>query len=335
MTTNTNVSSSTPASGNTVGSTGLVASGSSGGGSILPSSSGSSASTSTNSSSAGLLVASGNLVITSGSNVQTGIQSPGSAGGSSRPEAEGASTVPLTQEEIELLRTTTPTAKIIREAVLGYDSRYRIFDTTTYPQRAISLIAYEGKTHCTGWLISPDTLVTAGHCLHDGGANGKWRVKTALRAYPGYSDGNAPYGSCGAKEIYAAYHWVFAADPESDIGFIKLDCTIGKAIGYFGYFVPGKVDGATATITGYPSDKGGGLQQWASDGTIVASTPAKLYYDNDTSGGMSGSPVWVRNSNDGSVWGIGIHAAAETTTNSGTRINPTVFMLMELVKNLP
>lgn len=293
---------------------------------------------STNNSTSSLrtnLISSSGQVINANNGNRPTLQSPGSSGSSARPALEGADTTPLSTEEINNIRTTTSAAaRIINEAIFGQDTRYRV-NPYTYPERAVSLITYGGQSHCTGWLVSADTLVTAGHCVHGGGSTGRWGQAAAFRVYPGYSDGYAPYGSCGAREIYSSYGWVVAADSTADIGLIKLDCTIGNATGYFGYFVASSVDGTTIGINGYPGDKADARQQWGSLGTVLLSTTNKLYYDNDTYGGMSGSPVWVRNSANDTAWGIGIHTAAEVNMNSGTRISQDIFDLITAVKELP
>lgn len=280
------------------------------------------------------LVSSSGQVISAANDNRFTLQSPGSSGSSARPALEGADMNPLTAEEISKMRTPTLASRIIREAVFGQDTRYRV-NPTTYPERTVSLITYAGQTHCTGWLVSADTLVTAGHCVHGGGNRGRWGQAAAFRVFPAYSDGYAPYGSCGAREIYSSYGWVIAADSTADIGLIKLDCTVGNATGYLGYFVASNVDGTNIAINGYPGDKADAHQQWGSLGTVLMSTPNKLYYDNDTYGGMSGSPIWVRNSANGTAWSIGIHAAAEVNMNSGTRINQDIFNLITAVKELP
>jgi glutamyl endopeptidase len=276
------------------------------------------------------LVSSSGQVVNANNLNQSSSISPGSSGAGSRPELEGANTLPLS--DAELAAINTPSARIILEAIIGTDSRFKV-NPYTYPERAVSLITYNGSTHCTGWLVSKDTLVTAGHCVYS--LTSKWRDASAFRIYPGYSDNYTPYGSCGVKAIYSSYGWVMAADSTADIGLLKLDCSIGNSTGYFGYFAASSVDNTSVTINGYPGDKNDARQQWASIGTISRSTDSKLYYDNDTYGGMSGSPIWVRNSNNDTAWGIGIHTAGETTTNSGTRISQDVYELITAVKELP
>lgn len=304
--------------------------------STAPQVSASIAPTTTNSWRYSLVSSSGQIIDSSKLN-QNNSMSVGSTGAGGRPELEGANMAPLRAEELAAMRISTPVARVIQESILGYDSRYQV-TPSTYPERAVALITYNGNTHCTGWLIGKDTIVTAGHCVHGGGISSRWGSTAAFRVYPGYSDGYAPYGSCNAKELYSSSGWIMSAENDADIGLIKLDCSVGNSTGYFSYFAADSVDNTAVTVNGYPGDKADAHQQWASDGTISRSTANKLFYDNDTTGGMSGSPVWLRN--NGNAWAIGIHTNGEDASfspgsNSGTRISQDIFDLMTAVKNLP
>ena len=284
------------------------------------------------------LVSSSGQVTDSSTIQQNSSLSFGSTGSTTNTESNGADMTPPSEAELAAMKISTmPTARIIQESILGFDTRYQINPPNTYPERAVALITYNNNSHCTGWLVSKDTLVTAGHCVHGGGSNGLWGTLSAFKIYPGFSDGNAPYGFCTPKELYSSSGWISSADSDSDIGIIKLDCEVGNSTGYLSYFVANPVDNTAITINGYPGDKASGTQQWGSQGTVSNSTASKLYYDNDTIGGMSGSPVWVKNGE--TAWAIGIHTNGESilspSTNSGTRISQNVFDLITAVKALP
>ncbi len=120
------------------------------------------------------------------------------------------------------------------------------------------------------------------------------------------------------------------------MGIIKLNCSVGQFNRLFQLLCRHIVDNSFIGINGYPGDKNNGKQQWASTGTVTRSTPTKIYYANDTTGGMSGSPVWVKN-ND-TAWAIGIHTNGDSrpnpNSNSGTRISQDIFDLITAVKDL-
>lgn len=200
------------------------------------------------------------------------------------------------------------------ETVIGTDSRYRITATTTYPYSAIAHIT-SSVGGCTGWMIGPNTVATAGHCLH----NGSWA--TNVRVYPGRNGSSTPYGSCGATRLYSVTGWTSSRSPEYDYGAIKLNCTIGNSTGWFGFrWQSASLTGQPTYLSGYPGDKTYGTQ-WRSNDSVRITATRRLYYANDTYGGHSGSPVWNGNANC-SPCGIAIHAygVGSNGYNGGTRI---------------
>ncbi len=58
------------------------------------------------------------------------------------------------------------------ESIIGTDERVRVKNTLAFPGSATVLIRQFGRLHCTGWMVSKDTLMTAGHCVRDGGSDG-------------------------------------------------------------------------------------------------------------------------------------------------------------------
>lgn len=224
------------------------------------------------------------------------------------------------------------------EAVLGTDSRHAIDTPYTPPYNAIARITLDGQTFCTGFLISPDTLVTAGHCLQTWKADAssgemvRWDVKAdALKVYPGF-DGNtvAPLlGSCTAKETATLPEWHDRGDKRYDLGVIRLTCTTPNLTNHLRYAAPSDtlLAGKPAvTLSGYHGDKQADFRQWESSGTVMAATANWLLYDNDAVAGSSGSPVWVMDKGTPVV--IGVHTyeyvTAELATNIGTRLTPEI-----------
>lgn len=211
--------------------------------------------------------------------------------------------------------------------VVGWDSRMRTY-TTSYPNRAIVLITRNGNHHCTGWMISRNTVATAGHCVHSGGSSGSWYAASTLRVYPGYDGtGLGPYGSCTVRNSWSVSGWTVSGSADFDYGAMRINCTIGSTTGWFGLYVPSALTDQNMIISGYPGDKP--RTQWTSSDRIRSVTAYRMFYRADTVGGHSGSPLW--NDRNGGLqtngaWAIGIHAygANSANMNSGAWLRSPV-----------
>lgn len=223
------------------------------------------------------------------------------------------------------------------ESIFGPDDRIQITPTTSFPARAVVQITRNGSAHCTGWLYGPDIVATAGHCVHSGGTSGSWY--TGLAVWPGRNGTSAPYGSCAPRLLHSVSGWTANGDEAYDYGAIKLNCTIGNTVGWFGYWWQGaSLAGTSTLINGYPGDKPFGTQ-WRGDNvarTVAVSQTNQIFYSNDTIGGMSGSPIYQNRAAGSSFCvgycSMGIHAygfphgsSPHNTYNHGTRITEARF----------
>jgi glutamyl endopeptidase len=167
------------------------------------------------------------------------------------------------------------------------------------------------------------TIITAGHCVHTGGSGGAWRSGVAV--YPGYP--NTGYG-CSAITLYSVVGWTVNGSADYDYGAIKVSCTFsGQPLaywtGWYGFFwTSASLIGTFVRTQGYPGDKPIN-QQWGSDGT-VQSESLRLFYNNDTVGGQSGSTVYVPNLSGCGHCSAAIHAYGGSL-NSGVRITQAVY----------
>jgi glutamyl endopeptidase len=218
-------------------------------------------------------------------------------------------------------------APIGRESVIGADTRTLVSPTTDYPARATVLITFSAG-RCTGWLINANTVVTAGHCVHPGD-NTAFYPTSSYQIYPGYTGSAAPYGSCTAKWLASVQGWTRNGDDQFDYGAIKLNCSIGNTTGYYGFFwTSASLTGLPTLINGYPGDKP--LTQWRSSDLVRLVHDRRVFYQNDTTGGMSGSPVYYIRSGCGTcamaIHAYGVYGSPPFSTNNhGTRITKDVF----------
>jgi V8-like Glu-specific endopeptidase len=154
----------------------------------------------------------------------------------------------------------------------------------------------------TGWLVSPDTFITAGHVVYDHGK--RLGPTLELRCYIGYN-GQASVGRSGVQERFGQYvvttaEWLESSNnrPE-DVAFVKVDRAFTGRLNTFTFEdTPLSVTGSIG-VTGYPADKvyegegGGQMWQQFSDTDhkyhLEDNPRHMIFYSISTFGGMSSS----------------------------------------------
>jgi glutamyl endopeptidase len=223
----------------------------------------------------------------------------------------------------------------VSEVIIGTDDRVRISPTTTFPWRAVCALRITAQDNSrwigTGWLVAPRTVITAGHCVYMH-AQGGW--PKSIEVIPGLNDSVRPFGSCVGTSFRSVAGWVNDKKREYDYGCIILprDCRPGDKTGVFGFAVKDNpyLMSAYLNLSGYPGDKGGN-QQWFMARKAKSVAPRVIYYEIDTMGGQSGSPVWIKVGN--ARYAVGIHTNGLISGNSATRIVQPVFNNLQAWKN--
>ncbi|WP_134724328.1 peptidoglycan-binding protein [Paracoccus luteus] len=216
--------------------------------------------------------------------------------------------------------------------VIGNDDRKVVLDTTAFPARAIVQILFRkreglGQNLCSGAMIAPDMVLTAGHCVHGGTTMGRWY--SDFEVFPGRNTGSQPFGACKATRLYALRGWTSATTVSDsrlyDLGAIRLDCDAGQRTGWFGVVpLADDASGQPSTVQGYAADKEPPGRQWVSRDQFRVVETEKAFYENDTFGGTSGSPVFTEADNHITcVHTNGLHGTGNWARFNGcTRITP-------------
>ena len=225
-----------------------------------------------------------------------------------------------------LRKRATEAASII-ELVIGRDDRVRIQNPAEEPWRWICALSITFKTgrryRGTGFLIGPNAVVTAGHCVYLA-REGGWARE--IEVTPGANGASGQYGSAKSSTFRSVDGWVQHHDPDSDYGCIVLPPNPfgGQELGHFGFMAqaPDQLKAASVVVAGYPGDKPFG-QLWGMARRLAAITPTQLVYDIDTVGGQSGAPVYLKVGPDRVV--CGIHNYGARTGDAAMRITEPVY----------
>lgn len=196
-----------------------------------------------------------------------------------------------------MVADTAASETILERSVIGTDERTKVTNTTTSPYYAIAYLSITmedgGTFRGTGFMISPNTMLTAGHCLKSSTSKAK-----SVTVYPGRNGTSKPI-TANMTKYYVDTKYT-GSEADWDYGIIVLDSNIGNTTGWFGlHGTNGSSIGTTnITVTGYPGDLTG-YYMWTCGGTVSNITTNRFKHTADTAGGESGSPTYFYNSTYG------------------------------------
>ncbi len=215
-----------------------------------------------------------------------------------------------------------PPDRVHSGQIIGPDQRQQVNPTTSFPWRAVVSLEVDfdfGATggYCSGAVVGPTTVLTAGHCVFDPSTVQGWA--TGVRVIPGRNGASEPFGSQIASNVLAPTGYINTGNSALDVGIVVLpNSTLTSQTGHIRYMGSngGSLIGTTVNISGYPGENP--TQQWWEPGPIVdrtynaSSDTGIVSYPIDTSPGQSGSPIWVYNGTDRVI--VGVHTLGATST---------------------
>ena len=193
-------------------------------------------------------------------------------------------------------------------ATSSYKDEYRLCSSETFSSQPLGCF-------CSGFLVGPDVVATAGHCVKNNADLATMRFVFGFRMI----DSSTPRTSFAADDVYegAAVIGRKLTSTQTDWAVIRLArAVVGRSP--VAFRTAGKIAAAQKLfVIGHPC---GLPQKYAPGASVRDNTPAAFFVANlDTYGGNSGSPVF--NATNHKVEGILVRGENDFVTNGSCYVS--------------
>lgn len=217
-------------------------------------------------------------------------------------------------------------AGVTAQTVFPPDDRIPVQDTTAAPWRSVAWLAlYDRPGHlsgtCSGSMVGFNVVLTAAHCLYDGG------YVDSVLVVPGATPNSAPFGVADAYRFAVPKGWGETGNRLYDFGLVFLDGAPFKNYASPYLTVAAVPDSYLAdpnlviATAGFPGDKPA-ASMWFTAGFDFSYDNTFLYTRMDAYPGQSGSPIYSLNQASNEVLLVGVFSAESPLANVALRFGP-------------
>lgn len=196
-------------------------------------------------------------------------------------------------------------------------------DATKYPYKIICrliIIDKNGEEWIgTGFFISPKCIITSGHCVY---FNNQWVKRIIVIPGDNGTNDRRPFGQDDSTKFKSVKGWTKHKNRDFDYGavILKNDSLFRKINSSFQTTILTSKN-TMLYNSGYTDEPNKRFEQWGDSGTASEITSHRIFYDNDTEKGNSGSPIMIKDGNTTKV--VGIHSYGNCP-NYAVRINSNI-----------
>jgi protease YdgD len=198
-----------------------------------------------------------------------------------------------------------------------------VADMAAAPWRSLARVVVAGEMRCTGFVIAPDRVATAAHCLFSRRL-GRFVPPSAVHVQVGYGR-----GAMAEHRVAARYRTGDGFDPRAGPAFAGMDVAVlvlSHALAAPALAVePGQV--GPAALGGYGKARPEVLQadQDCRVRGMARDKAGRILLAHDCAGGMgtSGAPLLQRG-DDGQWRAVGVQAAGEAASGAGYAVPAAV-----------
>lgn len=218
--------------------------------------------------------------------------------------------------------------------IIDNDNKTLIQNTAVGPWcNTVKLLIVGNDNHeyiGSGFMLGPNSVATAGHCLYNEDWNG-WAKDIIV--IPALNGTYQPYGSASWTTVECGGNWYDYNDNQDDWGIIRIDANLGNYTGWLGLrWQSNSYNGETVMAVGYPWEDDSHM--YYSEGTVTLSSDRTLEGNWALSGGQSGGPVEKYYSSSGYT-AIGVNRGGDDYTYSDClRIDEWIFNKFRSYRNL-